>query len=383
MPALCMRGGVRRWRAQLKNNGRQVAIKWFGPGKRGGPEYRKAMAWEEEARKALEQEAQSPTATVSWTVLGWGNAYLDHSQRRNAPGTYSEKVTSLKALVESTGAEFPLERLTSVEALRHLDQQEERRSGNAANKDRKNLACAWEWGRKFLANFPDMPNPFRAVERYPEVRHNRYVPCEADFFKVLGVLEGQDFVMLTTLLHLGARRGEIFRLTWADVNFGTNQIRLSTRKTADGSWKSDWVPMTRQLRATLLDWWENRDNKTSEFVFTVLDHTPFTNQWEGQPFKHRQHFMEKACVRAGVKPFGFHAIRHLSATILYQAGYPLATIQAILRHENATTTQRYLKRLGLDPDRLREAVEVFENRGPGKVIPLGQKVTPEVTGSGG
>lgn len=47
------------------------------------------------------------------------------------------------------------------------------------------------------------------------------------------------------------------------------------------------------------------------------------------------------------------------------------------------TTQRYLNRLCLDPDRLREAVEVFESRGPGKVIPFGQKVTPEVAGSGG
>lgn len=376
MPALCKRSGERRWRAQIKKDGRQIAVKWFGPGRRGGPEYRKAMAWEEETRKQLANQEEGQTATASWTVLSWGNAQLDHAKRRNAKGTCSEKVTAFKALIATVGPDFTVDRLDPATALKHLDIQEERRSGNAANKDRKNLARAWEWGKKFLPNFPDHPNPFRAVDRYPETRHHRYVPSEADFFKVLAVAEGQDLVMLTTFLHLGARRGEIFRLTWADVNFPNQQIRLATRMTADGSWKFDWVPMTRQLRETLLWWWENRDNKESEHIFTVLDQTPFTNQWEGQPFKHRQHFMKKLCEKAGVKPFGFHAIRHLSATILYQAGYPLATIQAILRHENATTTEKYLKRLGLDPDRLRAAVDVFENRGPAKIIPFEIKKAP-------
>ena len=383
MPALCKRGDERRWRAQIKKDGRQVAIKWFGPGKRGGPEYKKAVVWEEETRKTLENPPETTTDTASWTVLSWGNAHLDHAKRRNAKGTFSEKVTSFKALVETFGAGFPVEGLTSAEAMRHLDRQEETRSGNAANKDRKNLARGWEWAKKILPNFPDAPNPFRAVERYPEMRHPRYVPSEVDFFKVLAKAEGQDMVMLTTFLHLGARRGELFRLTWADVNFANQQIRLATRKTADGSWRFDWVPMTRQLRATLLGWWENRENKTSEHVFTVLDRTPFTNQWEGEPFKHRQHFMKKLCDKAGVKPFGFHAIRHLSATILYQAGYPLATIQAILRHENATTTEKYLKRLGLDPDRLRDAMEVFENRGSARVIPFTKNEAPGGISSGG
>ena len=44
-----------------------------------------------------------------------------------------------------------------------------------------------------------------------------------------------------------------------------------------------------------------------------------------QPFKYRLHFMRRICGRAGVKHFGFHAIRHITASILYHLGYGVAS----------------------------------------------------------
>ncbi len=66
--------------------------------------------------------------------------------------------------------------------------------------------------------------------------------------------------------------------------------------------------------------------------------------------------LKKECLRAakdvlsqlgsaGVKPFGLHSIRHLTASILANAGEPLIRIQAILRHKKLATTERYLHRL--------------------------------------
>jgi hypothetical protein len=50
--------------------------------------------------------------------------------------------------------------------------------------------------------------------------------------------------------------------------------------------------------------------------------------------------------------------------MLYEAGETVMNIQAILRHVSPNTTERYLKRPGLDPNKLKGAVQVFENRHP-------------------
>ncbi|MFP4350248.1 MAG: tyrosine-type recombinase/integrase [Desulfococcaceae bacterium] len=80
--------------------------------------------------------------------------------------------------------------------------------------------------------------------------------------------------------------------------------------------------------------------------------------------------MRRMCDRAGVKRFGFHAIRHLTATILYNRGYEVAIIQSILRHKSPNTTERYLKTLGLE--KVREALDTLQKE-RGQVIQLEKK----------
>ncbi len=80
--------------------------------------------------------------------------------------------------------------------------------------------------------------------------------------------------------------------------------------------------------------------------------------------------MRKFCDEAKVKRFGFHSIRHLTASILYKLGYGVAVIQLILRHKSPGTTERYLRSIGLE--RVREALEDL-SQGIGKVIELKPK----------
>lgn len=148
-------------------------------------------------------------------------------------------------------------------------------------------------------------------------------------------------------------------------------ITLYTRKRKGGNLEPDTIPMTDTLKTELLWWWEHRPVKT-DHVFVSLDEFPGRDKYYGQPFKHRNGFMKAVCKKAGVKHFGFHAIRHLAASILYHEGTPANVVQTILRHKNATTTERYLHSLGTKEAR-KALNSVMDNRKPAKVIEINAK----------
>jgi integrase len=107
--------------------------------------------------------------------------------------------------------------------------------------------------------------------------------------------------------------------------------------------------MTSALHTALS---QHQKTSRSEYVFTDPD--------TGYPFKGRENYMQCLCKRARVKAFGFHGIRHLSATILAHEGLDIPSIQAMLRHKSINTTARYIKSLGVTSDKLDS---IFQNRG--------------------
>ncbi len=66
--------------------------------------------------------------------------------------TFDEKRIAFRLLVQSSGPETPVNSISRVAVLRRLQGQGQgqatTRSGHAANKDRKNLVAAWNWGLK-------------------------------------------------------------------------------------------------------------------------------------------------------------------------------------------------------------------------------------------
>lgn len=74
--------------------------------------------------------------------------------------------------------------------LEHLQNQAKTRSGNSANKDRKNLVAAWNWGVKFMQLL--RVNPFMEVDKFASNRHGRPVPTLEEFWKVYEVAETEQ-----------------------------------------------------------------------------------------------------------------------------------------------------------------------------------------------
>lgn len=371
-----------RWKGKVVFNG-LIREKLFSDGSRKSK--REAVIWEVEARKNLE-ENRTKTSTVeetvtesSVTLLDWVNSYLDYSKMRHAQKTYKEKVNVFQEMLRSGMFEpdMPVADIQASVALKYLSRQAVRRSGYSANKDRKNLLAAWRWGRRYIPGFSDHPCPFD-VEKFPEVRHPRYIPPEEDFWAILNAAEKQEKVMLYTFLYTAARRSEIFRLTWEDVDFGRNRVRLWARKREGGSMEPDWIPMTSKLRAVIRNWWHERPVKDTPYVFVVDKFINAHQHTYGKPFVYNGKMMRRLCEKAGVRPFGYHAIRHLTASILFQNGESLQVIQSVLRHKSARTTERYLHSLGLEA--AREGLEKISR--PADIIPLSERPVGGDDGSG-
>ncbi len=155
--------------------------------------------------------------------------------------------------------------------------------------------------------------------------------------------------MFYCFLHLAARRNEIFALRWSDIHFNEKKIRLFTRKRKDGYTEYDWLPLTDFLFKEFKIHLDSRKNDL-EYVFP----NPRTHL----PYVHRDKWMRRICLKANVPPFGLHAIRHLSASILMENDVPLIDIQTILRHKSISTTERYIHRL----KSVRESISIFDKK---------------------
>jgi len=200
----------------------------------------------------------------------------------------------------------------------------------------------WNWGVKRY-DFPF--NPVIKVNKYRHDRQLQYTPPTEDIQRLLVAATREEYVLLSCFLNTAARRSEIFRLTWADdINFERREIRLGTRKTHDGSMEYTWLPMNKDFFQSLKWHWDNRKFKNSSYVFNSN-----SNGYRGKPFKARQKFMKSLCERAGIKPFGYHALRRYVASVLADSGkLSSKRIQRILRHKNVTTTERYIQNLADD-----------------------------------
>jgi len=167
--------------------------------------------------------------------------------------------------------------------------------------------------------------------RPPEEPSLRYIPPAGDIDRVLAAAGPEETGLILAVYHLGGRISEILHLTWEDVNFERGWVRLWTRKRRGGELQEDYLPMGKILRDVLMRRWRKRDRETP-VVFP-----------EFQARNSTYRMMRRLCGRAGVRPFGFTAIRHHVASILQDSGkMTMKQIQLFLRHRRQTTTEAYL-----------------------------------------
>lgn len=127
-------------------------------------------------------------------------------------------------------------------------------------------------------------------------------------------------------LNSGMRRGEIFNLKWADINFKLGQITVQASGTK--ARKKRYVQMNDVVSSELHEW---RKHAVGEYVF---------NGKNGKLTDVKKSFAT-LMKRAEIKDFHFHDMRHDFASQLVMMGEPLYTVKELLGHASIKMTERY------------------------------------------
>jgi len=222
-----------------------------------------------------------------------------------------------------------------------------------ANKDLVSLRAMFNFAikRKWLKH-----NPTDGIERFPVDKKVKYVPPLEDVMKVIlaADFETQDY--LYVIKETMGRMSEINSLTWTDVDLKNKSVVLYTRKKKGGHRTPRTVPMSEKLYEVLSRRHRKR-HKDKPWVFWHRYFSRKEKRYVTGPYKHRKLIMKTLCKKAEVKHFGYHALRHLGASILDQASVNIGSIQRLLGHENRSTTEIYLHTIN---ESEREAIKVFD-----------------------
>lgn len=133
-----------------------------------------------------------------------------------------------------------------------------------------------------------------------------------------------SFVLM--LVHTGARRGEILKLRWKNVDFKLNTVTFRATKVHDDR----TIIMAPPLR-TLLETYP----KIGEYVFCNPDGTKLH---PNMPSRHLELFRADHPMEGYKVDWGFHALRHSFAYNYLKRGGSMYQLQAILGHYNITST---------------------------------------------
>lgn len=135
---------------------------------------------------------------------------------------------------------------------------------------------------------------------------------------------------LIALLDTGARKGEMFKLTWQDVCFASQTITIQAHTTK--TLRERQVAMTQRLYDALWKLYENSEGNLSSkvFKFTCI-RTAFKGACKAAKIPH-----------GGIDGITLHSLRHTAATRLVQGQMPLQMVGRILGHTQPQTTYRYL-----------------------------------------
>lgn len=181
------------------------------------------------------------------------------------------------------------------------------------------------------------------ISKADEIRRERVLTYEEEN-RLLSVCTGRRAHLrpiLIAALDTGMRRGELFKLTWQDIDFEDRliQVRATTTKTL----RARTVGMTERLAIELASLYERSTKNPEDLIFGITDTV--------------KKAFASVCHEAGIEGFRFHDARHTAITRMVQSGMPAHLIMKVSGHTQPVTFTRYVN---VDGQTARQAAIALE-----------------------
>jgi site-specific recombinase XerD len=242
--------------------------------------------------------------------------------------------------------------VTIEDYISHLAKDHKRSTLNNHLKSLKtmfNIAIDW----RYLSDNPcDKIKPVELTDKKPIIwlSDEKY----AGFMNVCCDEFPEFYPMFYTFVHTGMRSGELFNLTWEDVDF---QRKIICIRQKEGFIPKGKDSNTNQAKVRIMPMHNNlmemlkSIKKKSDYVFVDNDGNRYSKN------KPRRTLIRIA-KRAGIKGLSrLHELRHTFASQLVANGVPIYNVKELLGHTDIRDTMKYSH---LTPENMREDLKVLE-----------------------
>jgi integrase len=259
--------------------------------------------------------------------------FADYVVGSNKPSEQRSKRSKAKWHLLPLLGKLPLDKITphTIERLKTIKKAEGKSPktiNNALTVLNACLKAAQEWG-----HLKDIPRIKWAEIEEPPFDH--FSITESTQLLHAATAEPYWYGMILCALRTGMRAGELLALRWKDINIEQKTIRVA-RSIVEGfesctkTKRIRTIPMTPDLVAYL-----SATPGRGGLVFPNTIDRP-------RDYRKCHRALVRICRRAGLRPVGWHTLRHTFASQLIEKDQEICAVQDCLGHTTLKMTRRYV-----------------------------------------
>ena len=320
-----------KWRALIRRKGHPHFCRTF-------PVKAQADAWARQIEADIDRGQAPAASAVLGRVLLLSDVIAEYRSLRARSRPISDSSTehyTLKHLADGLGDRDAL-RLTPSDLVGYCTMRREDGAGPyTINMDISKLGTAMRYAAMALkVTLPDVVASARPLLNHLGMiggggqRERR--PTEDELQAVVAELQsssGQLYADVVRFAVLTAmRRGEIARLTWADIDAAKRLVLIRDRKDPRKKAGNDqWVPLLGDAWALVQ---RQARSDTEPRIWPVHEQT-------------MSKYFKAACDKLGVPDLHFHDLRHDGISKLFEQGYQIQQVALVSGHKDWRHLRRY------------------------------------------